>query len=266
MMKHSDNNMNLVAYPSGCTDSHLVLYDKPKKAYVMGAIEDLGGMITGYIVRKPKPHDNEQIEIRPFNILLSKNTLTGIQTLFSDELLSDDFYLFPEDGLTEKDVRTYIGASIRHRFIDLESSLRILRQNFTVNVPEVLVVTCQYDEESGRVTFNSPLFSDTFTVEKVEFLSPHFEEVENLFIVANQLKCKCVFKPNNEEDIFDCMMAREFNTMFTDYADNGHSVVMEKQRKIINDGRYTYFPDEERIPMTREEFTSKYQYNRTESY
>lgn len=264
MMKHSDNNMNSEAYPSGCTDSHIVLYDKPKKAYVMGAIEDLGGMIMGYVVIKSGPNDNEQIRIRPFNILLSKNTLTGIQTLYGDEILSDDFYFFPEGELTEKDVRTFIRASIRHRFIDLESGLRILRQNFTVNVPEVLVVACQYNKDNGRVTFNSSLFSDTFTVEKVEFLSPHFEEVENLFIVADQLKCKCVFKPNNEEDIFDCMIAKEFNTMFADYADNGHSVVVEKQRKIINDGRYTYFPDEERIPMTRDEFMSKYQCNRRE--
>lgn len=258
MMKHSDNNMNLGAYPSGCTDSHIVLYDKPKMVYAMGCIQELGGMIMGYVVRKPNPNNSEKLEIHSFNILLSKNTLTGIQTLFSDELLSDDFYFFPEDELSEKDIRTFIKASIRHQFIDLESNLKILTQNFTINIPEVLTVTCQYDKNDGRVTFNSSLFSDTFTMEKVEFLSPHLAEVENLFIVANQLKCKCIFIPKNEEDIFDCMIAKEFNTMFADYADNGHSVSMVKQSKIINDGRYTYFIDEERIPMTREEFTGKY--------
>lgn len=263
MMKHSTNDMNLEAYPSGCTDSHIVLYDKPKKAYVMGCIQDLGGMIMGYVVRK---NNNEQLGIHSFNILLSKNTLTGIQTLFGDEILPDDFYFFPENELSEKDIRTFIKASIRHQFIDLESNLNILTQNFIINIPEVLTVTCRYDKNDGRVTFNSSLFSDTFTMEKVEFLSPHFAEVENLFIVANQLKCKCIFKPNDEENISDCMIAKEFNTMFADYADNGHSIVIVKQRKIINDGRYTYFIDEERIPMTREEFTAKYQYNQTGSY
>ncbi len=257
-MEHSHNTMNSSKYPSGCTDSHIVLYDKPRKAYVMGRIEDLGGMIMGYVVRNPNPNDKEQSRIHSFNILLSKSTLTGIQTLFGDEILSDDFYFFPENELSEKDVRTFIKASIRHRFIDLESNLNILTQNFTINIPELLAVTCQYDKNDGSVTFNSSLFSDTFTVKKIEFLSPHLEEVENLFIVANQLKCKCIFKPKEEEDLFDCMIAKEFNTMFADYADNGHSVVIVKQEKIINDGKYTYFIDKERIPMTREEFKGKY--------